>query len=149
MSMTAVTLDDVRQAIGDTDPAKTSASKVRALLGRGSFETIQRHIVALRQEAIARADPEAAREGIPLAPTDVVNLIWTAAYTAARVEVLVRINRLASERDEAREWAASLGRDIETLTAGLDDAQRRIERHERDLDEVRRGKDAASARSGD
>lgn len=54
-----ITIDDARTALDDTDPHHTNASKVRTLLGgRGSFETIQKHLNSLRQ---ARARPWRSR----------------------------------------------------------------------------------------
>ena len=61
-----VTIDDVRTALEGTDPNQTNASKVRALLGgRGSFETIQKHLGTLRQELATAAAPPIARLGRP------------------------------------------------------------------------------------
>jgi len=117
----AVTLDDVRGAIGDGDPGRTSASKVRTLLGRGSYETIQRHLTALRQEAAAAAAPEAEHQGPPPAPADTMRALWTAAYTAARAEVLARMERLAAERDAAAARADSLSRDVDALALEIDE----------------------------
>ena len=45
-----VTLDDVRQALGDTDPSTTNAGKLRAILGRGGMNTVQRHLDTIRAE---------------------------------------------------------------------------------------------------
>ena len=43
-----VTKDEVMAVLGDADPMSTSAAKLRVALRRGSFETIQKHLDAIR-----------------------------------------------------------------------------------------------------
>ena len=38
-----ITIDDVRLALGETDPSTTNANKIRQIIGRGGFTTIQKH----------------------------------------------------------------------------------------------------------
>ncbi|AEK59809.1 conserved hypothetical protein (plasmid) [Acidithiobacillus caldus SM-1] len=47
-----VTLEDVRGAVEQLggDPSRTNAAKVREVLGRGGYTTIQKHLEALRVE---------------------------------------------------------------------------------------------------
>ena len=45
-----VTRDDVLAALGDTDPTRTNASAIRALIGRGGNTTIQRLLDEIRAE---------------------------------------------------------------------------------------------------
>lgn len=66
-----VTLDDVRAVLNGTDLHSTNASKVRTLLGgRGSFETIQKHLNTLRAELAAAAAPPVAADQVPVMPAD-------------------------------------------------------------------------------
>jgi len=119
--MTTVTLADVRNALAGTDPNQSNAGKIRAALGRGSNQTIQRYLEVLRAEAVAPV-PEAEHQGPPPAPADALRAIWVAAYTAARAEVLARTDRLAAERDAAHGRIESLSRDVDALAIDLDEA---------------------------
>lgn len=115
-----VTIDDVRAVIG-TDPNATNASKVRALLGgRGSFETIQRHLGTLRAELAAAAMPPGAVDQVPALPGDAAQAMWVAAWTAAQVQTMARSEKLASERDAALLKLETMGQDVAGLVATVD-----------------------------
>lgn len=116
-----VTIDDVRTAIEGTDPNQTNASKVRALLGRGSFETIQKHLATLRQELAAAAMPPVAADQVPALPTDAAQAMWVAAWTAAQVQTMARAEKLASERDAALLKLETMGQDVAGLVATVDE----------------------------
>jgi len=114
-----ITLDDVRAAIGDTDPSTTNASKLRAAVGRGSFATIQKHLDAIRAE---RAPAPAVAPGTaPAAPQEAVQVLWSAAYCAAQANVLGRLEAVTAERDAARTLAATQAQDVEALSVQIDD----------------------------
>jgi hypothetical protein len=117
----AVTIDDVRTVLDGADPNQTNASKVRALLGgRGSFETIQKHLATLRQElAIALAPPVDAG-AIPAMPADVGNMLWAAAWSAAQVQTLRRTEVLAGERDAALLKLETMSQDVTGLIETVD-----------------------------
>lgn len=129
-STARVTLEDVRQAVGDSDPNQTNAAKVRAALGnRGSFETIQKHLATLRAELATASAPPVAGDAVPTAPVDAVNQIWVAAWTAAQVQTMARTERLAAERDAALVMIEAQDQDLsglsltlDTLTVQLDDS---------------------------
>lgn len=80
-----VTLDDVRAAIGDTDPSTTNASKLRAALGRGSQSTIQKHLDFIRAE-LAAAAPSLEATAAPEVPKELTQAIWSAAWNAAQAK---------------------------------------------------------------
>lgn len=113
-----VSFDDVAQALGDSDPGGTNASKLRAVIGRGSFATIQRHLDAIRAER-APAVP-AAPGAIPPAPADAVAAIWGAAWAQAQAVTLSRLERLSAERDAAQALAAAQAQDVAGLAAEID-----------------------------
>lgn len=113
-----ITLEDVKSAIGDGDPAKTNASAIRASLGRGSFATIQKHLDALRLQNAPT--PPAASGQAPEAPTEAITAIWNAAYTSAQVFTLSRLERLSCERDGLLSQAQAQASDIAALTAQVD-----------------------------
>lgn len=117
-----VTIDDVRTAIGDTDPNQTNASKVRALLGnRGSFETIQKHLATIRQELAIASAPPVAADQVPALPADAAQAMWVAAWSAAQVQTLRRTEQLAAERDAALLKLEAMGQDVAGYVATVDE----------------------------
>lgn len=117
-----VTIEDVRAVLEGTDPNTTNASKVRGLLGnRGSFETIQKHLNTLRAELAAAAAPPVAADAVPAVPTEAVNQIWVAAWTAAQASTLARSEKLAGERDAALLRLETMGQDLEGMLGTVDE----------------------------
>ena len=96
-----VTLEDVRGAIGDTDPNEIGAGKVRQLIGRGSLETIQKHLGTLRDELIAAATPVTTIPALPAEVQAAVQAMWASACTSAQLQSLRRTETLTAERDAA------------------------------------------------
>ncbi|MBK9346897.1 MAG: DNA-binding protein [Burkholderiales bacterium] len=112
-----ISLADVRQALADTDPSSTNAGALRKLMGRGSYATIQKHLDAIRQE---RAPVVPVAPGTtPAPPADAVAAIWGAAYAAAQVLTLGRLETVTAERDAARLVAAQ-AQDVASLAAEVD-----------------------------
>ena len=104
MTTGPVTFDDVRAALGDQDPASTNAGALRKLLGRGSLSTIQKHLDALRAQAV---QPAAAPEGeVPKAPNDLIQGVWAHAWAVAQALVQTA---LASAQARAEGLAVALG----------------------------------------
>lgn len=114
-----VTLDDVRQALGETSALDTNASKIRTIIGRGSFATIQKHLDTLRAQRVAAAQP-AAEQSIPKAPADAVEMLWAAAWGAAQTKTLARLEGLSAERDGLQATTAAQAADIAALTEQFD-----------------------------
>jgi hypothetical protein len=114
-----VTLDDVRAALGDIAPGETNANKLRAVIGRGSFATIQKHIETLRAQRIAAAQP-VAEQSIPKPPQDAVEMLWAAAWGAAQTKTLARLEGLSAERDGLLMQSQSQAADIASLAEQLD-----------------------------
>jgi len=115
-----VTLEDVRAAIAGTDPTQTNAAKVRSLLGRGSFETIQKHLGALRAEVAAASAPPSSADQVPPVPQDAAAAMWHAAYSAAAAATLRRTEALAAERDAALLRLDTMSADVAELVATVD-----------------------------
>lgn len=114
-----ITLDDVRSAIGDTDPQSTNASKLRKIIGgRGSFETIQKHLELIRKEQLPVLPGTQAPAPPP--PKDAIEAVWLAAWSASQAATYGRTERLSAERDAALELSATRASDIAGLTADLD-----------------------------
>ena len=113
----AITLDDVRAALRDTDPRTTNAGVVQRRLGRGSTTTVQRFLELLRAEL---TPPLAAESPVPSAPPELVSSIWAMAWTAAQAQTTGRLAAVVHERDAARERIDTLSADLEAATGELD-----------------------------
>lgn len=84
-SISRVTLEDVRAALGEIPAAATNAGVVRKALGRGSLSTIQKHLDTLRSEASAPGQaPEAQVEPVP---AQLAAALWSHALACARAAV--------------------------------------------------------------
>jgi hypothetical protein len=121
-----ITLDDVRQALGETSALDTNASKIRTIIGRGSFATIQKHLDTLRAQRVAAAQP-AAEQSIPKAPQDAVEMLWAAAWGAAQTKTLARLEALSAERDGLQATTAAQAADVSALTEQLDTLEAQAE----------------------
>ena len=123
-----VTIDDVRTVLEGADPNQTNASKVRALLGgRGSFETIQKHLGTLRAELAAAAAPPVAADAVPALPAETAQAMWVAAWAAAQVATLRRTELLASERDAALLKLETMSQDLAGFMATVDEQSAQID----------------------
>jgi hypothetical protein len=138
-----VTLDDVRFALGDQDPRTTNAGAIRGKLGRGGNGTIQKHLDTLR-EALKPA-PVIAAGAAPAAPADAVAAVWSAAYQAAQVLTLGRLEAVTAERERLTATVGQLGQDLTAALAEVDaltDAATTA-----DIDAAQQVKDLAKAQS--
>lgn len=113
-----VTVDDVVRALGDLDPSSTNASKIREVLGRGSFATIQKHLDRLR--AARTAQEPAQGSEVPYPPADVLATLWSAAYRAAGHVTAARLTEALTERDELHDANAVARADVAALAAQVD-----------------------------
>ena len=121
MNTGPVSFEDVRQALGEVDPASTNAGALRRTLGRGSLSTIQKHLDTLRAQAVqpaAEVDGEA-----PKAPAELVQSLWAQAW--AQAQALVQ-TALASALAKCEALAVALGiaqQDAQAAQAEADQAQ--------------------------
>ena len=113
-----ITIDDVRNAIGETDPNSTNASKLREILGRGSMATIQKHLMQVR---IERAPVLPGTQApAPAAPRDAVDALWTVAWSAAQAMTHGRSETLSAQRDAALTLSETQALDITALAGQVD-----------------------------
>jgi len=113
-----ITLADVRTALGDTNPFDIGGAALRVRLGRGSLETIQRHIKSLREEQAAAVRP--ADDDVPAPDNELVRAIWSAAWSMAREKTLLRLDSLSVQRDNALAHIVTLESDSVSLAQALD-----------------------------
>lgn len=161
-----VTIDDVRTVLEreGIDPNQTNAGKVRALLGgRGSFETIQKHLNTLRAELAAAAMPPVSVADLPPIPTELSGALaafWSASFSAAQVQTLRRSEQLAAERDGAFLKLETMSKDLADLLSTVDDQAARLDQaaatvaqvqadHLADLDRLKVEAEAAAAQAGE
>ena len=113
----AITFDDVRAALRDTDPRTTNAGVVQRRLGRGSTTTVQKHLDRLRAEL---APAPALESPVPAPPTELVSSMWAMAWISAQAQTAGRLHVVVQERDAARERVAVLCADLDAATGELD-----------------------------
>jgi hypothetical protein len=135
--VTPVTLDEVRAAIEGINPNATNASAVRKALGRGSNDTIQRHLMTLRNELIAQNAVPADASDVPAMPTDAMQVVWSSAYTTAAAKLATRLAILSTERDNALERLSSAEQDIVALIADSDSANEAIAKLQSSIEELK------------
>lgn len=118
-----VTLDDVRQALGDTDPSQTNAGKLRAILGRGGMNTVQRHLDTIRAELRAAALQPLTASTVPPMPADMAAGFWAQAYAAAETLLRRRLDAVTAERDGLEADVAQRRADALAMADDLDAAE--------------------------
>ena len=147
-----VTLEDVRAALGDDDPRQTNAAVIRQRLGRGSFGTIQKHLVRLREEAAGGNKPGAVTPQAPLSmPDDVLSgfrSAWSAAVIFAERQYAQRLAQVEAERNALGSELATARADLEAATASIEEAEaarQRAEEARAEAEEERRRAEEAKA----
>ena len=143
-----ISIDDVRSVIGETSPFETNASKVRELLKRGSFATIQKHLETLRTQRNAASQPTEN----PLAPKIPADLsesiritaeaMWLTAFNTAQAKTLSRLDALSAERDALFANSKAQAEDLAALSAQLDQLDTQAQGHAQELSNA---KDAAKS----
>ena len=123
----AVTIEDVRAALGDTDPASTNANAVRSVLGRGSFATIQRHLETLRSERAESVSTVNNEVQLPKPPADLINQIWSAAWNAAESNVNKQLSSALLQIEALKNQLLALQEDRDSLILALDSAKKAAE----------------------
>lgn len=113
-----ITLDDVRNAIGETDPNSTNAGKLHKILGRGSMATIQKHLMQVRIEQ-APVLP-GTQAPAPAAPRDALDALWAVAWSAAQAMTHGRAETLSAQRDAALTLSETQALDITALAGQVD-----------------------------
>lgn len=114
-----ITLEDVRAALGDQDPCSTNAGALRRIIGRGSNGTVQNHLNTIRAELlpVAPVAPGAA----PAAPAEALAAIWSAAYAAAQVLTLGRLETVTAQREQLLNTVAQQAQDLSAALSSVDD----------------------------
>jgi len=120
-----LTFDDVAQALGNSDPSSTNASKLRAIIGRGSFGTIQKHLDTIREQRAEALHPVEVSK-TPDAPPELLSM-WGAAVAVAVAQVRTRLDSVVQERDGLAQALASARGDVEALAGELEGATARAE----------------------
>lgn len=117
-----VTFDDVLNALGEKDPNATNAGKLRAVLGRGSMGTIQRHLDTIRAGRAAAQMPQEPG-AVPPAPADAITAVWAAAYAQAETVVRRRLDFVTAVRDSLAVQVPTLQADLAEMTTAADQAE--------------------------
>ncbi|APW45506.1 hypothetical protein RA876_02965 [Rhodoferax antarcticus] len=96
----------------------TNAGALRVIIGRGSMQTIQKHLGTLRAELAPAAAVEPG--SVPPAPVDAVQQIWAAAFNIAQSTTLHRIDMLVGLRDAALAVVQTQSQDLTAFAANID-----------------------------
>lgn len=118
-----ITAEDVQTAVEQLggDPNATNAARIREILGRGSYATIQKHLNALRT-ALTEPEPIDA-EAIPEAPQEILAGIWAAAWSAAAQRYGAKLLAVTERADDLAERLATATDDLDELLVDLDRVQ--------------------------
>jgi len=114
-----VTIEDVREAIGDTDPHRTNAGTIRQRIGRGSLSTIQKHLEALRRQQRVAEGIDTAQDEIvaPEAPKGLLRGIWESAYGVALATVQDRLIRAQERAAMLEHIEEALSDEVQTIVS--------------------------------
>jgi len=121
----AVTLDDVRSALGDTDAHSTNAGALRRTLGRGSLSTIQKHLDAIRAEGAAQALEVGG--AAPDVPKDLMGALWAHAWSAAQARTAGALAQAQQQTQALAQALAVAQADAEAAQAEADAATAELE----------------------
>ena len=115
---------DVR-AVMESHPQVNSANAIRAILKRGSFGTIDKHLKKIRAERAAAlsppVEPAAAMAKAVVAPAEALATIWSAAVATVTATVMTRLNEVTVQRDELLRQTAQQAADLEDAAAAVDE----------------------------
>jgi len=124
-----VTLDDVRAALDNQDPRKTNAAVIRQRLGRGSFRTIQKHLVTLRAELASserQQQPDETEQSslpIPEELTAALRTVWVTALALAQQQLAKRLLETEARTEALAVEVNTLRADLEAMQEALETAE--------------------------
>jgi len=138
-----ITIDDVRQALagdGDSEPLNphnTNAHAVRKIIGRGSFGTIQKHLITIRDELMkSNGDSEQEHAELPDAPESTMTELWKSACLTAQAKLLERCDSLNKDRDALRASLDTINDDYAAAISEIDSLEASITQKDSELDEA-------------
>ena len=124
-----VTLDDVRAVLEGQDPRKTNAAIIRQRLGRGSFRTIQKHLVTLRAELAASERQQQSDEteqsslSVPEELTAALRTVWVTALALAQQQLAKRLLETEARTEALAVEVNTLRADLEAMQEALETAE--------------------------
>jgi hypothetical protein len=113
-----ITLEDVRQALGDKDPNSVNAGTIRATLGRGSNQTIQKALDKIRAELIP-APLESTSEA-PTAPKELLQSLWANAWVAAQAKTSGMLATTMAKLEVTAQQLVTAGNDCDAAQGAAD-----------------------------
>jgi len=118
-----ITMADVR-AVMEAHPQVNSANAIRAILKRGSFGTIDKHLKKIRAERAAAllppVEPATTAKAV-VASAEALATIWSAAMATVTATVMTRLNEVTVQRDELLRQTAQQAADLEDAAAAVDE----------------------------
>jgi hypothetical protein len=113
-----VTLEDVRSAIGDKDPNSTNAGILRAILGRGSNQTIQKHLDKIRAEQAPQ--PLQATGEAPNVPKELMQSLWSSAWQSAQLQTAGALASALAKLDVTEQALVTARNDCDAAQTAAD-----------------------------
>ena len=121
-----ITIDDVRGVVGESDPNATNADRVRALLGRGSNATIQKHLNTLRAELVP--PPVSHVVDAPSPPKELIAAVWSYAWQTAQAMSSSALANALERKEQAERERDVAAADRDSSQSGLDVAGEMLNR---------------------
>ena len=113
-----ITLEDVRQALGDKDPNGVNAGTLRSILGRGSNQTIQKHLDKIRAEQAPQ--PLQATGEAPNVPKELMQSLWSSAWQSAQLQTASALATALHKLDVTAQQLVTAGNDCDAAQGAAD-----------------------------
>ena len=136
-----VTIEDVRAALGDTDPHSTNSAALRKIIGRGGGGNIQKHLEAIRAERLVQTLEVAGPA--PDMPKELMTSVWQHIWSAAQARTAGALAKaqqqnqlLTAALEVAKADAASALDDVDAIRIQLDTKSLECEKIESKFEET-------------
>lgn len=122
-----VTLERVREVIGESDLDEWSSQKLLDAIGSGSKRTHQKHLETLRDERLKTMMLQFnAADTAPPMPKDLAETYWRQAWTMVNAKSATYMVQICGERDALKHQLASARSDVESYINSGEVADERL-----------------------
>jgi len=122
-----VTLERVREVVGESDLDEWSSQKLLDAIGSGSKRTHQKHLETLRDERLKTMMLQfSAADTAPPMPKDLAETYWRQAWTMVNAKSATYMVQICGERDALKHQLASARSDVESYINSGEVADERL-----------------------